>query len=173
MADSPSSPRQPEEEIKVDGERFDALLREVASPTSRRRIVGGVLGGVAALVAGTAVIKAKPGNGKGGGQTKVEICHHSNGHGGKYKKLRLGAPGAENHLANHDEDGLFGGCCPGDTCEPSGPCVTAECTGTENPTTGTTTFACAETPVLDGTPCDVDPAVEEECVAGACVPVTP
>jgi hypothetical protein len=158
----------------VDGERFDALLREVASPTSRRRIVGGVLGGVAALVAGTAVIKAKPKPGGGGGKTKKSVCHFSNGKGGKYKKLTLGGPGADNHVLKHPNDGYFaeeGGCCPGDTCEPSGPCVTAECAGTEDPTTETTTFACAETPVPAGTLCEVTPGVAGTCDAfGACIP---
>ena len=108
----------------MDGERFDAVLREVATPTSRRRIVGGVLGGVAALVASTSVIRAKPGGGTGGGKTKTSICHFSNGHGGKYKVLKLGAPGAANHLENHENDAPYIDCCPGDTCPSKGACFT-------------------------------------------------
>jgi hypothetical protein len=141
----------------VDGERFDAVLREVANPTSRRRVVGGVLGGVAALVAGTAVIKAEPGGGKGKGKgkTKVAICHFSNGKGGKYKKLTLGGPGADNHVANHPNDGYFGevaGCCPGDTCTPQGQCYTAACTKD----TTTRTFSCVSTPAAIGTDCTIN-----------------
>jgi hypothetical protein len=110
----------------VDGERFDTLVREVATPTSRRRIVGGVLGGVAALVAGTAVIKATPGKGKGKGQTKTQICHYQGTHNGtpKYKVLKLGAPGAANHLKHHDLDAPYVDCCPGDTCASKGECFT-------------------------------------------------
>jgi hypothetical protein len=164
MAANPSPSKRPEEVVNVDGERFDAVLREVASPTSRRRIVGGVLGGVAALVAGTAVVKARPKPGGGKGKTKKAVCHFSNGHGGKYKKLTLGGPGADNHVAHHPNDGYFaekGGCCPGDTCTPSGQCVTAACAGTED-TTGATTFACAETDALAGTECTIG------TVTGAC-----
>jgi hypothetical protein len=163
MVDNPSSSRQPEEEVKVDGERFDALLREVTSPTSRRRIVGGVLGGVAALVAGTAVIKAVPGKGKGKGQNKVQICHFQGTKNGvpKYKVLKLGAPGAENHLANHEEDTPFVDCCPGDVCE-AAECFTASCVE------GT----CTSTPEAVNTPCVTDTGAPGVCDgAGICNPV--
>jgi hypothetical protein len=149
MVNNPSSSRQPEEEVKVDGERFDALLREVASPTSRRRIVGGVLGGVAALVAGTAVIKAKPGK----GQTKLSYCHQTGN--GSYRFVRVGAPSAH---SKHTGDIA---CTPG-VCQ-------VAATGCDK-----TTGACIFESAPEGTPCDVDPLVEEECDAtGACVPVTP
>jgi hypothetical protein len=153
MAENPLPSRWPEEDGKVDGERFDALLREVASPTSRRRIVGGVLGGVAALIAGTAVIKAKPGKGKGKGKgrTKLSYCHQTGN--GSYRFVTVGAPSAH---SKHEGDIL---------CTPSAECLVA--TGCDD-ATATCTFETAP----EGTPCDIDPLVEEACDAdGACVPV--
>jgi hypothetical protein len=147
----------------VDGERFDALLREIANPTSRRRIVGGVLGGVAALVSGTAVIKAKKGgNGNGGGQAKkTTICHFSNGHGGKYKVLKLSASGAQNHLAKHTEDTPFVDCCPGDECPEAAECFTASCVEGE----------CTTTPDAVNTPCVTDTGAPGVCDGtGICNP---
>jgi hypothetical protein len=151
MAENVSSPRRPEEDLKVNGERFDTLLREVATPTSRRRIVGGVLGGIAALVAGTAVIKAKPGKGKGKGRTKLSYCHQTGN--GSYRFVTVGAPSAH---SKHEGD------IP---CTPSAECLVA--TGCDD-ATATCTFETAP----EGTPCDIDPFVEEACDAdGACVPV--
>jgi hypothetical protein len=146
----------------VNGERFDTVLREVATLTSRRRVVGGVLGGVAALVAGTAVITAKPGNGKAKGKTKVQICHYQGTKAdgtAKYKTLKLGAPGAENHLKHHEEDAPFVDCCPGDTCPSKGECFTT--VGCD--TTGT----CAYT-VNEDAPCTIGGVVG----AGTCAAVT-
>ena len=151
----------------MDGERFDAVLREVATSASRRRIVGGVLGGVAALVAGTAVIKAQPGGGKGKakGKTKVTICHRqgTNEDGTpKYKALRLGAPGAENHLKHHEEDAPFVDCCPGDTCPSKGECFT---------TVGCDTTGTCDYTVNEGAPCTIG-GFPGTCAAvtGECIP---
>jgi hypothetical protein len=147
----------------MEGKHFDQVIKRLGTGSSRRHVVGGVIGATAALLTGATVMGAKKG-GKGGGKTKKSVCHFSNGHGGKYKKLTLGGPGADNHVAHHPNDGYFaevGGCCPGDTCTPSGQCVTAACTGTED-TTGATTFACAETDALAGTECTIG------TVTGAC-----
>jgi hypothetical protein len=79
-----------------------------------------------ALLTGAAVLEATPGKGKGRGQTKVTICHYQGTHNGtpKYKTLKLGAPGAENHLTHHELGAPFVDCCPGDTCASKGECFT-------------------------------------------------
>lgn len=168
MADNPSSPQRPEEGVNVDGERFDALLREVATPMSRRRIVGGVLGGGVALVTGTAAIKAKPGNGKAKGKTKAQICHYQgtndDGVTPKYKVLKLGAPGAQNHLKNHENDAPYVDCCPGDTCLSKGECFTT--VGCD------ATGACAYT-VNEGALCTIGGVPDAgtcAAITGECVP---
>jgi hypothetical protein len=88
-----------------------------------------------ALLTSAAVLEATPGKGKGRGQTKVTICHYQGTHNGtpKYKTLKLGAPGAENHLTHHELDTPFVDCCPGDTCASKGECFTTvgcDATGT-------------------------------------------
>ena len=161
----------------MEGKHFDQLAKHLGTGTARRRVLGGMIGVTAALLTGAAVLEAKPKPGHGGGKTKKSICHFSNGHGGKYKKLTLGGPGADNHVANHPKDGYFaevGGCCPGDTCTPQGQCFTAECTGTEDTTTGATTFSCVSTPAATGTECTIG-AVTGECdgTGLCCDPLNP
>jgi hypothetical protein len=153
MVDNPSSSRWPEEEVKVDGERFDALLREVATPSSRRRIVGGVLGGVAALVAGTAVIKAVPGKGKGKGQNKVQICHKPDATTGEGQVITVAEPAVKAHQKHGDA------LCPVDECKSNA--KKGSCTVTAGVATCDFTPRTGE-PCADGTgTCDA---------SGACIP---
>jgi hypothetical protein len=138
----------------MEGKHFDQVIKRLGTGSSRRHVVGSVIGATAALLTGATVLEAKKGA-KGGGKTKKSVCHFSNGHGGKYKKLTLGGPGADNHVANHPNDGYFGevaGCCPGDTCTPQGQCFTAACTKD----TTTSTFSCVSTPAVIGTDCKIN-----------------
>lgn len=128
----------------MEGKHFDQLIKRLGTGTARRRVLGGMIGVTAALLTGAAVLEAKPGKGKGRGQTKVTICHYQGTKNGtpKYKALTLGAPGAENHLRNHEEDTPFVDCCPGDLCEPAecfttASCVEGECSSADPADPGT------------------------------------
>lgn len=154
--------------LELEGKQFDQLIKHLGAGASRRHVLGGVIGTSAALLTGAAVLEAKPGKGKGKGQQKVTICHYqgTNEDGTpKYKALKLGAPGAANHLENHEEDTPFVDCCPGDTCEPeecftAASCVEGECTST--------------TPALVGAPCTTATGAAGECDgAGGCVETVP
>jgi hypothetical protein len=148
----------------MEGKHFDQLIKHLGAGSSRRRMLAGVMGGAAAVLAGATVIRAKPGKGKGKGQQKVTICHYQGTKDDgtpKYKALKLGAPGAANHLEHHDEDTPFVDCCPGDVCEPAecyteASCVEGECTST--------------TPATGGTPCTTETGLPGFCDgAGNCV----
>jgi hypothetical protein len=148
----------------MEGKHFDQVIKRLGTGSSRRGVVGGVIGATAALLIGATVLEAKPGKGKGKGQTKVTICHYQGTKKDgtpKYKALKLGAPGAANHLEQHDEDTPFVDCCPGDLCEPDecfteASCVEGECTST--------------TPATAGTGCTTETGLPGLCDgAGACV----
>jgi hypothetical protein len=130
-------------------------------------VLGGFVAG-AALLTGTAGLEAARGGngkGKGKGRQKVTICHYQGTKEGtpKYKVLKLGAPGAENHLKNHDEDTPFVDCCPGDTCA-AAVCFTASCVEGQ----------CTSTPQSLGTGCLTDTGAAGECDgAGSCVETIP
>lgn len=151
----------------MDDKRFDTITRGLTRDTSRRRVVGGVLAGAMALLTGATALEAKPGGigkgnkggaGKGRGKTKAKICHFRE-ETGDYKVLTLGAPGAENHLKNHEEDAPYVDCCPGDTCPPR------ECSAGSCDATGTCTYV-----VTEGALCQNDTGT---CDAlGACIPNT-
>lgn len=144
----------------MDGQGFDRIVRGLTSAGSRRQIVGGVLGGAAALLGGAAALEAKrggngksrgkgnggAGKGRGKGNTKRQICHYQGDVDGTptYKVLTLGAPGAENHLKNHEEDTPFVDCCPGDECPEAEVCFTSSCVEGE----------CTTAPAPSDTPCE-------------------
>jgi hypothetical protein len=125
----------------MDGKQFDQVIKRLGVGIGRRHVVGGMIGTTAALLTGAATLQAKPGGngkGQGRGRQKVTICHYqgTNGDGTpKYKALTLGAPGAENHLKNHEEDTPFVDCCPGDECPAAAECFTASCVEGECTTT--------------------------------------
>jgi hypothetical protein len=116
----------------MESKHFDAITRGLTRETSRRRAVGGVLAGAMALLTSGAALEAKPGGGKGPGKTKTQICHYQGTKNGtpKYKVLKLGGPGAENHLNNHEHDAPYVDCCPGDTCPDKVCHTTAGCDAT-------------------------------------------
>jgi hypothetical protein len=144
----------------MDGKQFDQVIKRLGAGATRRRMLGGVIGTSAALLAGATVLEAKRGGqgrgrgrGRGKGTTKLSYCHQ-NGNG-SYRFVTVGAPSAH---SRHEGD------IP---CTPTAECQVA--TGCDE-TTGTCTFETAP----EGTPCDVDPTIEEACDAdGACVPVVP
>jgi len=135
----------------MEGKHFDQLIKRLGAGSSRRRMLGGVIGATAAVLAGAAVLEAKPGKGKGKGKTKLSYCHQTGN--GSYRFVTVGAPSGHR---KHAGDIL---------CTPA---VCQVATGCDQ-TTATCTFG----PAADGTPCDVDPLVEEACAAGACVAVVP
>jgi hypothetical protein len=157
--------------LEMEGKHFDQLIKSLGAGVGRRHLLGGVIGTTAALLTGAAVLRAKPGgngNGQGKGRQKVTICHYQGTKDDgtpKYKALKLGAPGAANHLKHHEEDTPFVDCCPGDLCEPeecftAASCVEGECTST--------------TPAGPGTVCTTEGGLPGECDGlGTCVETVP
>lgn len=93
----------------MDGQGFDRIVRGLTSAGSRRQIVGGVLGGAAALLGGAAALEAKRGgNGKsrgkakGRGQTKLTFCHSGNDR--KYTPITVGSPAQKAHHEKHGDE---------------------------------------------------------------------
>jgi hypothetical protein len=160
------------EESSVDSKRFDAFVQEVSAAATRRRMLGGILGGAALLtgaVAGGGDGLAKRGkskgkkkkrgkgknsgngngngNGKGKGRTKVFICH-------KGKVLHVASPSLKGHLGHGDFE-----------CGEAPECQTGSPTGCDQETE-----TCTFEPVDEGTPCTTDDGAEGTCdAAGVCV----
>ena len=95
----------------MEAKRFDLLARGCAGDTSRRQVLGRLLGATAALLtgatlAGSDVARAKKGKGKAkghgkgkkNGQPKVALCH--NGH-----TIRVAAPAVDAHLQQGATEG--------------------------------------------------------------------
>ena len=108
----------------MDNRKFDTITRALAANGSRRRVLGVLAGGIAAL-AGAATLEAKRGGngksrgrgrgkgddgddggnggngrGRGRGREKVFVCHRN----GKdeFKLIRVGAPAAPAHERHGD-----------------------------------------------------------------------
>jgi hypothetical protein len=151
----------------MDGTRFDEITQRLASAATRRRIVGGILGGTA-LLTGAALAhftdadakkgkgkgkghgKGNGGNrGKGKGRTKVFICHKTKG--GGFNLIRVGAPAVKGHSKHSD------------TVCVAGVCETGDPTGCDQDT-----GACVFDQAADGTECTVDDQTGT-CTGGVCV----
>ena len=109
----------------MESHAFDRITRRVTTGTSRRSVVGGVLGGLAALVTGPAVLEAKQGgNGKGKalGRTKVWLCHKPDPTTGVGTIVQVAARARKGHLKHDDVE-----CPPNTTSAPpytkGGPCT--------------------------------------------------
>jgi hypothetical protein len=159
----------------MDGERFDTIAKGLVTGSSRRRMIGGVLGGAAALLAGGTTLAAKGKKGKKAksrkakvraqgsqGQEQVTLCHWDEDTQ-RYERISVGAPGAEAHLRQHEEDFRFeedDECCNASECEANaGPCreVSACNEGT-----------CGYTNINQGKPCPVGDD-DGMCIAGECL----
>jgi hypothetical protein len=102
----------------VDKDAIDRISRRLSAGSSRRGVVNSVLGGVAALLTGTAILKAEPGSngksaGKGRGKStgkgrgkrtgkakgKAWLCHQPDpitGLGGTVIQVAVSAKGGQN-----------------------------------------------------------------------------
>jgi len=132
----------------MEGKQFDQVIKRLGTSTARRRVLGGMVGVTAALLTRATVLEAKPGKGKGKGQTKLSYCHQTGN--GSYRFVKVGAPSGH---SKHEGDIL---------------CTPAACQGAAtgcDRTTGACTFATA----AEGTACEVTPGVPGTCVAGACI----
>jgi len=143
--------------MEMEGKHFDQLTKHLGTGTARRQVLGGMIGATAALLTGAAALEAKPGKGKGKGKgrTKVTICHYQGTHNGtpKYKALKLGAPGAANHLKHHEEDTPYVDCCVDNDCPEAAECSTASCDE----------GACTTTPDAVDAPCVTDTGAPGVC----------
>jgi hypothetical protein len=96
----------------MDESRFDRLTRTAGTPSSRRRLLGGLL--AVAAASSIAGVAAKPGNGHGNGsghgnafgKHKVGICHGTDS-GFQFK--RVPTPALKGHVKHGDQQ------CPVDT----------------------------------------------------------
>ena len=145
----------------MDGQGFDRIVRGLTSAGSRRQIVGGVLGGAAALLGGAAALEAKRGgNGKsrgkakGRGQTKLTFCHSGNDR--KYTPITVASPAQKAHHDKHGDElctldecnVAVTGCSDEGACEYEAASAETECT-TEDGVAGFCDGAgtCVATPV--------------------------
>src|SRR5215217_7799112 len=95
----------------MDCKQFDELVARLASGTSRRNAVKGVVGGALATVGVTSVAAEKGGNGKAkgpkegkghkGGKGKVTICHRPKGNPTNCQTITIGSIAALKHLKKH------------------------------------------------------------------------
>jgi hypothetical protein len=103
----------------MDGTRFDATLRDLTTGTSRRRVLGALIGTTAGVLAGSGLVVAdkggngksnkggngksnKGGNGKGRGrgQAKVGLCHR--GEDGRFTYIEVVSPALKGHGKHGD-----------------------------------------------------------------------
>jgi hypothetical protein len=112
----------------MDGERFDTIAKGLATGSSRRRVIGGVLGSAVALLAGGTTLAAKGKKGKkaksrkakvraqsenqGKGQVKVTLCHWDED-ANVFEKITVGGPADDGDHGHdgHEADKPFGNCC--------------------------------------------------------------
>ncbi len=147
----------------MDSARFDEITRNLTAGASRRQLVGGLLGGAAAMLTGAAVLEAKKGgNGKGkakgrgkgkgngNGTTKVQFCHR-NKKGQGFNLITVGSSAAKAHANKHGDEQ-----CSPPLCQKAIGC--------------SATGACEYGPVTAGTAC-VENAIAGTCNAeGVCIP---
>jgi hypothetical protein len=131
---------------------FDTLTQELVTDTSRRRVLGSLVGAVTALAGGRLAAAKRGGKGKHKGKPKVALCH--NGH-----TIRVGNPAVDAHLADGDYLGPCRETCPsgscdeasGEVCCPPGSAQAADtcrpaegtCCGAGGFITGTEAICCA------------------------------
>ena len=157
----------------MDNKHFDAITQALATDGSRRRVLGVLVGGVAAL-AGAATLEAKRGgngksrgrgrgrnnggnggngntngNGASQGQEKVTLCHRNNGKKG-FNLITVGAPA----VAAHERHGDV-------ICETEDVCSVA--TGCDDD------GACVFGPADEGTACEIDGEAGSCNAEGICV----
>jgi hypothetical protein len=152
----------------MEGNTFDTITRTLAAGLTRRRMLGGLIGTTAAVLAGAATLEAKPmgkakgknktngngGNGRGAGTEKVQICHRNNGRKG-FKLITVGSPAAAAHERHGDT------VCEPTVCQTVTGCEIAEDTGD---------LACVFGAVEDNTvACETDAGDVGTCVGGECV----
>jgi hypothetical protein len=115
----------------MDGNRFDTAIRDLTTNASRRKLFGGLLGGVATTLAGVSVLEAeKGGNGKGKAKghgkqknkPKVSFCHKTGE--GTYQFITVGGSQQKGHRKHGDVE------CTTNPCEGSTVPCTVSCTST-------------------------------------------
>jgi hypothetical protein len=149
----------------MEGNTFDTIIRTLAAGSTRRRVLGGLIGTTAAVLAGAAVLEAKPkgkakgkskknGNGGGGSTVKVQICHRNHGRKG-FKLITVGSPAAAAHERHGDA------VCNPTVCQTVTGCEITEDTGE---------LACVFGAVEDNTvACETAAGEAGNCVGGECV----
>ena len=153
----------------MEGNTFDTIARILAAGSTRRRMLGGLIGTTAAVLAGATALEAKPkgqakgknknngngnGNGRGSGTEKVQICHRNHGKKG-FKLITVGAPAAPAHERHGDT------VCESQACNTVTGCEIAEDTGD---------LTCVLTPVEDNSAsCELEGGGTGTCVGGECV----
>ena len=96
----------------MDDTRFDERVPTLATGTSRRRVLGGLIGTTAGVLAGGGLVVAKHGKshkggkGKGQGKTKVTLCHNPGTP--EQQTIVVAEPASKAHLAHGDALGACG-----------------------------------------------------------------
>ena len=85
----------------MDATQFDTVTKGLTTTPSRRQVVGGMLGGLAATLAGARALEAKKKKGKKKDKKKVTICHNG-------QTITVSQSALNAHLAHGDLVGV----CP-------------------------------------------------------------
>lgn len=120
----------------MDGSHFDALTRSLGRGTSRRRVIKGMLGGVAGMLAGKMVTSNASAAGR-----ELTICHATGNPESPYETLTI--PQREMNQYARQGDFLRVECCADADCSGAG-CWEATCS----------TGYCVQLPTAQGAVCD-------------------
>jgi hypothetical protein len=135
----------------MEANTFDQIVGRFATGSSRRRMLGGVIGAATAALTGGTVLDAKTKTasssrhshpGQGGATDIVTICHFTAGRTDA-DRLRVGSRALRKHLAHGDV--RYRDCCVNGDCK-VGACYSAQCIH----------GACVKTQLPQGTPCQLD-----------------
>jgi hypothetical protein len=164
----------------MDETRFDEISKHVGTDASRRRLLGGLIGAVAALLGGATALEAKRngkgrgkgkgngrgrGKGHGRGRGRGNNGHNGNGRGqgtekiqvchrdedeGAFNLITVGAPARGAHEGHDDVVCELEPCVVATGCNDDGTCITEQ--------------------APEGTECEIDDQDGTCDAAGACVP---
>ncbi len=132
----------------MDGKNFDDLTRKLATGTSRRNVLRGLLGGAAALggLKASGTLAAR--------QEKTTICHATGSDSNPWVKVNVADPSLLPAHYSHGDFIIGDGCCRNQDCHCENQCETGVCTLTVVGAGEIGSGVCSCVAVADETPCN-------------------